>query len=77
MHTEGVAIIPRCAECEAHWLPADDEHWRAYVTDDEPARTMGIAFTRRIVLHALLSSRLGCDNVRCGIDLASLCLRER
>ena len=36
MHTEGVAIIPRCAECEAHWLPADEERWRAYRTDDEP-----------------------------------------
>jgi hypothetical protein len=25
MQIPGVAIIPRCAECEAHWLPADDE----------------------------------------------------
>jgi hypothetical protein len=25
MHIEGVAIIPRCAECEGHWLPADEE----------------------------------------------------
>jgi hypothetical protein len=24
MHLEGVAIIPRCAECEANWLPADE-----------------------------------------------------
>jgi hypothetical protein len=31
-----VTIIPRCVECEAHWLPADEERWRAYHTDDEP-----------------------------------------
>ena len=40
MPIEGVAIILRCAECEAHWLPADKERWRAYhVGDDldEPA----------------------------------------
>jgi hypothetical protein len=32
----GVAIIPRSAEGEAAWLPADDERWRPYLTDDEP-----------------------------------------
>jgi hypothetical protein len=37
MHTEGVATIPRCTECEASWLPADEERWHAYLTDDEPA----------------------------------------
>ena len=37
MHLEGVAIIPRCAECEGHWLPADEERWQAWLTDDEPA----------------------------------------
>jgi hypothetical protein len=31
-----VALIPSSAECEAHWLPADDERWSAYHTDDEP-----------------------------------------
>jgi hypothetical protein len=36
MQIPGVAIIPRCAECEACWLPADEERWRAYLTDDEP-----------------------------------------
>jgi hypothetical protein len=36
MHIERVAIIPRCAECEAHWLPADQERWQAWLTDDEP-----------------------------------------
>jgi hypothetical protein len=34
--SESVALIPRCAECEAVWLPADEERWRAYLTDDEP-----------------------------------------
>jgi hypothetical protein len=33
---EGVALIPRCAECEAAWLPADEERWAAYLTDDDP-----------------------------------------
>ena len=36
MPIEGVAIIPRCAECEACWLPADRERWQAWLTDDEP-----------------------------------------
>jgi hypothetical protein len=36
MHAKSVALIPRCAECEAHWRPADDDRWRAYLTDDEP-----------------------------------------
>jgi hypothetical protein len=27
---------PRCAECEAHWLPADEARWQAWLTDDEP-----------------------------------------
>jgi hypothetical protein len=37
MHLESVALIPKCAECDAPWLPTDDERWRAYLTDDEPA----------------------------------------
>lgn len=36
MSAEQVALIPQCAECEARWLPADQERWRAYHTDDEP-----------------------------------------
>jgi hypothetical protein len=32
---EQVALIPRCAECEARWLPANEERWRAYLTDDD------------------------------------------
>ena len=36
MHIEGVATIPRCAECEADWRPADEARWQAWLTDDEP-----------------------------------------
>lgn len=39
---ESVALIPRCAEREASWLPAD-ERWRAYLTEDEPTE---LAFYR-------------------------------
>ena len=37
MSTEQVALTPQCAECNKLWLPADEECWRAYLTDDEPA----------------------------------------
>lgn len=30
MPVEGVALIPRCEECDAPWLPGDPERWRAY-----------------------------------------------
>jgi hypothetical protein len=30
------ALFPSCAECEAGWLPADEDRWSAYLTDDEP-----------------------------------------
>jgi hypothetical protein len=36
MSAEQVAIIPECVECERPWLPADEERWRAYLTDHEP-----------------------------------------
>jgi hypothetical protein len=36
MSAEQVARIPECAECDAQWLPADEERWAAYLTDDEP-----------------------------------------
>jgi hypothetical protein len=36
MPIEGVALIPRWAECEAAWLPADEERWQAWLADDEP-----------------------------------------
>jgi hypothetical protein len=35
MSVERVALIPICVECRRPWLPADDERWRAYLTDDE------------------------------------------
>jgi hypothetical protein len=36
MSAEQVALIPECAECEAVWLPPDEDRWEAYLTDDEP-----------------------------------------
>jgi hypothetical protein len=36
MRRQSVAIILRRAECEAHWLPADETRWQAWLTDDEP-----------------------------------------
>jgi hypothetical protein len=33
---ESTALVLCCAECGAAWLPADYEHWSAYLTDDEP-----------------------------------------
>jgi hypothetical protein len=35
VRTEDVARIPRCAECGATWLPADEERWRAYLGGDD------------------------------------------
>jgi hypothetical protein len=32
---EQVALIPKCAECSAAWLPVDEERWRAYLRDDD------------------------------------------
>jgi hypothetical protein len=43
MQIPGVAIIPRCAECEAVWLPADEARWRVYLGGDdleEPAEVV-------------------------------------
>jgi hypothetical protein len=36
MPLESVALTPTCAECETVWLPADEERWQAWLTDDEP-----------------------------------------
>jgi hypothetical protein len=33
---ENTALLLSCAECEVPWLPADEERWSAYLTDDEP-----------------------------------------
>jgi hypothetical protein len=30
-----VALIPRCVECSAVWLPADEDPWRAYLGGDD------------------------------------------
>jgi hypothetical protein len=35
MRAGSVALIPRCAECEAHRPPADEERWRAYLGGDD------------------------------------------
>jgi hypothetical protein len=32
---EGVALIPKCVECGAVWLPADNERWQALLGCDE------------------------------------------
>jgi hypothetical protein len=36
MNAKSVALIPCCAECGERWLPADEERWQAWHTDDEP-----------------------------------------
>jgi hypothetical protein len=35
MNAESLAIIPSCIECGECWLPADEERWCAYLTDDD------------------------------------------
>jgi hypothetical protein len=35
VRAEQVALIPRCAECEAHWLPTDEERWQADLGSDD------------------------------------------
>jgi len=40
MRAGSVALIPSRAECDARWLPADEERWSAYLTDDEPAEVV-------------------------------------
>jgi hypothetical protein len=35
MPLERVALTPKCAECEAVWLPADEARGQAWPTDDE------------------------------------------
>jgi hypothetical protein len=32
---DDVALIPACTECDAVWLPADEDRWRAYLGCDE------------------------------------------
>jgi hypothetical protein len=33
---EGVALTPQRDECGAVWVPAAEEHWKAYLTGGEP-----------------------------------------
>jgi hypothetical protein len=40
MRADQVALVPECDECETPWLPADEERWQAYLTDDEPAEVV-------------------------------------
>ncbi len=35
MSAQRVAQIPECAECQAAWLPADEDRWQADHNDDE------------------------------------------
>ena len=44
MPFEGVALIPRWAECEAAWLPADEERSRAYHGGDSLDEPAELAF---------------------------------
>ena len=44
MQVDGVALIPKCAECEAAWLPADEERWRAYFGGDDLDEPAELAF---------------------------------
>jgi hypothetical protein len=44
MTVEGVALIPRCTECEAAWLRADEERWRALLGGDDLNEPPELAF---------------------------------
>ena len=35
MSAKSLALIPQCAECDACWLPADEDRWRAYLGSDD------------------------------------------
>jgi DNA-binding SARP family transcriptional activator len=63
--------------------PGGDVAWKAQAdprtrTEELPARNLGIAFARAkgFAVHALLSTRLGCDTIRGALDLAALCTPE-
>jgi RNase P subunit RPR2 len=30
-----VAVIPRCAECNQVWLPADEDRWQAHFDSED------------------------------------------
>ena len=35
MDAQQVALIPRCTECGAYWLPADAERWQTHLGGDD------------------------------------------
>jgi len=37
-----VAWIPKCAECHAIWLPADEEHWQAWIRTTSRASWLSV-----------------------------------
>ena len=44
MSAESVALIPQCAECDACWLPANEDRWRAYLGGDDLAELAEVVF---------------------------------
>ncbi len=44
MNAKGVALVPRCSECEAVWLPDDTDRWCAYLGCDEHVDERGEVF---------------------------------
>jgi hypothetical protein len=44
MPLDSVALIPKCVECEAAWLPADEDRWRAYLGGNDLDEPPGLVF---------------------------------
>lgn len=44
MSAEQVALIPRCAECEARWLPPDSKRWQAHLGGNDLDEPPEVAF---------------------------------
>jgi hypothetical protein len=57
MRADQVALVPECSECERPWLPADEERWHAYLTDDQSAE-LALMDRRR---HRRRLSRIASD----------------
>jgi hypothetical protein len=36
VRAENIATVPECVECEIPWLPADEDRWQSWLTDDAP-----------------------------------------
>jgi hypothetical protein len=41
---DSIALIPRCAECEAVWLPGGEERWQAHLGSDDLDEPGEVAF---------------------------------